>query len=127
MLFVGTVAAAIFAAQQHRQLQQSKDARAGVEQVALSAGGKGIVESLLSTPPPGTVNLLQGTLPAGWQLRQFAAPDVVLLTDAELFGRGQVARRQPPGPTPRRSNADAAAILREKMLLELQPGDYKLE
>jgi transcription-repair coupling factor (superfamily II helicase) len=93
--------------------------------VALSTGGKGIVESLLSTPLPGTVNLLQGTLQAGWQLRQFATSDVVVLTDAELFGRGQVARRQPPGQVaPRRSNADAAAILREKMLLELQPGDY---
>jgi hypothetical protein len=34
VFFVGTVAAALFAAQQHRQLQQSKDARAGVEQVA---------------------------------------------------------------------------------------------
>jgi hypothetical protein len=34
VFFVGTVVAAIFAAQQHRQLQQSKDARAGVEQVA---------------------------------------------------------------------------------------------
>jgi Mce-associated membrane protein len=34
VFFVGTVVAVIFAAQQHRQLQQSKDARAGVEQVA---------------------------------------------------------------------------------------------
>jgi hypothetical protein len=34
VFFVGTVVAAIFAASQHRQLQQSKDARAGVEQVA---------------------------------------------------------------------------------------------
>ena len=34
VFFVGTVAAAVFAAQQHHQLQQSKDARAGVEQVA---------------------------------------------------------------------------------------------
>jgi hypothetical protein len=34
VFFVGTVVAAIFAAQQHRQLQKSKDARAGVEQVA---------------------------------------------------------------------------------------------
>ena len=107
--------------------QKPPDAQSGivgVEQVALSTGGKGIIESLLSTPPPGTVNLLQGALPAGWQLRQFAASDVVVLTDAELFGRSQVARRQPPGQAPRRSNADAAAILREKMLLELQPGDY---
>jgi len=34
VFFVGTVVAAIFAAQQHGQLQRSKDARAGVEQVA---------------------------------------------------------------------------------------------
>lgn len=34
VFFIGTVVAAIFAAQQHRQLQRSKDARAGVEQVA---------------------------------------------------------------------------------------------
>jgi len=34
VFFIGTVVAVIFAAQQHRQLQQSKDARSGVEQVA---------------------------------------------------------------------------------------------
>jgi uncharacterized protein HemX len=34
VFFVGTVVAVIFAAQQHRELQKSKDARAGVEQVA---------------------------------------------------------------------------------------------
>jgi uncharacterized protein HemX len=34
LFFVGTVVAVIFAAQQHRELQQSRDARAGVEQVA---------------------------------------------------------------------------------------------
>jgi len=34
VFFLGTVAAVIFAAQQHRELQQSKDARSGVEQVA---------------------------------------------------------------------------------------------
>jgi len=34
VFFIGTVVTAIFAAQQHRQLQRSKDARAGVEQVA---------------------------------------------------------------------------------------------
>jgi uncharacterized protein HemX len=34
VFFVGTIVALVFAAQQHRQLQQSKDARAGVEQVA---------------------------------------------------------------------------------------------
>ena len=34
VFFIGTVVAVVFAAQQHRQLQQSRDARAGVEQVA---------------------------------------------------------------------------------------------
>ena len=34
VFFIGTVVAVVFAAQQHRQLQQSKDARAGVESVA---------------------------------------------------------------------------------------------
>ena len=33
-------------------------------------------------------------------------------------------RRQTQGPSRRANAADAAAILREKMLLELQPGDY---
>ena len=34
VFFIGTLVAAVFAAQQHRQLQQSKDARAGVDLVA---------------------------------------------------------------------------------------------
>ena len=34
VFFIGTVVAVVFAAQQHRQLQESRDARAGVEQVA---------------------------------------------------------------------------------------------
>ncbi|MGA7732373.1 MAG: hypothetical protein WCD37_14020, partial [Chloroflexia bacterium] len=59
----------------------------GVEQVALSAGGKGMVESLTAPPSMGSVHLLQGTLAAGWRLPQFGQSHVVLLTDAELFGR----------------------------------------
>jgi transcription-repair coupling factor (superfamily II helicase) len=97
----------------------------GVEQVALSAGGKGMVESLTAPPSMGSVHLLQGTLAAGWRLPQFEQSHVVLLTDAELFGRSSALRRQAQGAPARRANAaDAAAILREKMLLELQPGDY---
>jgi len=34
VFFIGTVVAVLFAAQQHRELQHSKDTRAGVEQVA---------------------------------------------------------------------------------------------
>jgi transcription-repair coupling factor (superfamily II helicase) len=95
----------------------------GVEQVELSAGGKGIAESLPGVPSTGSVNLLQGNLQAGWAMSFGDVRGTVLLTDAELFGRIQMVRRQAPGPT-RRSAADQAALLREKMLLELQTGDY---
>ncbi len=97
---------------------------AGVEQVALSEGGKGVIELLNAPPAPGSVNLLQGSMHAGWRLMSGGVADLVLLTDTELFGRSQVARRQAAATGARRSTSDAAAILREKMLLELQPGDY---
>jgi transcription-repair coupling factor (superfamily II helicase) len=97
---------------------------AGIEHVALSETGKGIIESLTTTPSPGSVNLLQGSLHAGWELTGGGATDLVLLSDTELFGRSQVARRQAAMSGTRRSTSDAAAILREKMLLELQAGDH---
>lgn len=95
---------------------------AGVEAVALSEGGGGLQENLPTPPAPGSVNLLQGSVRAGWQLTVGDVVDLVLLTDTELFGRTQMARKQQNAA--RRSTADAAAILREKMLLELQTGDY---
>ncbi len=95
---------------------------AGIAPVGLSSVNAGVSESLLAPPAPGSVNLLQGTLLAGWQLAYGGVADVTLLTDAELFGRSQPVIRQ--GTQTRRAASDAAAILREKMLLELQPGDY---
>ncbi|HEY0070555.1 MAG TPA: transcription-repair coupling factor, partial [Chloroflexia bacterium] len=95
----------------------------GVEPVALSQGPGGLNEALLMPPTPGTVNLLQGSLAAGWQLMQGTHTDTLLLTDMELFGRSQTGVRRATGQT-RRSTSDAAAILREKMLLELKPSDY---
>ncbi len=96
---------------------------AGLETMGLSVSGTGGVSEVLVTPPsPGSVNLLQGALLAGWQLAYDAVVDTVVFTDTEIFGRSQPARRL-AGPV-RRSTADAAAILREKMLLELKPGDY---
>jgi len=90
-----------------------------------SRSGGGISEVILTPPSPGSINLLQGALQAGWQLGQVgdgSGGNVVVITDAEIFGRAQVARRMQSQA--RRSTSDAAAILREKMLLELQPGDY---
>jgi transcription-repair coupling factor (superfamily II helicase) len=82
----------------------------------------GLSEVLAAPPQPGSINLLQGALLAGWEMRDTHGGTLLLLTDAEIFGRSQVARRA-TGPS-RRSTSDAAAILREKMLLELKPGDY---
>src|SRR5439155_12265106 len=96
---------------------------AGVEAVALSERGAGISETLGAPPPPGSINLLQGSLQAGWQLMAGPVADLMVLSDTELFGRSQVAAHRQAGPA-RRSTSDAAGILREKMLLELQPGDY---
>jgi transcription-repair coupling factor (superfamily II helicase) len=90
-----------------------------------SRSGGGISEVMLTPPSPGSINLLQGALQAGWQLGQVgdgSGGNVAVITDAEIFGRAQVARRMQSQA--RRSTSDAAAILREKMLLELQPGDY---
>ncbi|HVF99046.1 MAG TPA: CarD family transcriptional regulator, partial [Chloroflexia bacterium] len=95
----------------------------GVEPVALSQGPGGLNEALLAPPSPDTVNLLQGSLAAGWQLMQGTHTGTLLLTDMELFGRSQTGVRRATGQA-RRSTSDAAAILREKMLLELKPSDY---
>ena len=104
--------------------EENAQGAVGVEPVALSTVGKGMIESLASPPSPGSVHVLQGTLAAGWRLPQVNRSEVILLTDAELFGRSSAIRRQTQGPSQRANAADAAAILREKMLLELQPGDY---
>jgi transcription-repair coupling factor (superfamily II helicase) len=55
---------------------------AGVEAVALSEAGGGLQEHLPSPPAPGSVNLLQGSVRAGWQLTHGDVVDLVLLTDA---------------------------------------------
>jgi transcription-repair coupling factor (superfamily II helicase) len=109
--------------QSQAQAQSEPVSVAGLETMGLSVSGTGGVPEVLGTPPsPGSVNLLQGALLAGWQLAYDAAVHTVVFTDTEIFGRSQPARRL-AGPV-RRSTADAAAILREKMLLELKPGDY---
>jgi transcription-repair coupling factor (superfamily II helicase) len=108
----------------------------GVDALDLTTAAAGVVESLTSTPAPGSVHLLHGGLAAGWLLgagdngsnTQYAIrntqPSVILLTDMEIFGRSQTARRTPGPGRSAKSSSDAAAILREKMLLELKLGDY---
>ncbi|HUP27750.1 MAG TPA: transcription-repair coupling factor, partial [Chloroflexia bacterium] len=95
---------------------------AGVTVGAFVGAGAGVTDQMLAPPSPGSVNLLQGALLAGWQLPQGDGSSLVVLTDAEIFGRTAPARRMQS--TARRSSTDAAAILREKMLLELKEGDY---
>jgi transcription-repair coupling factor (superfamily II helicase) len=114
----------------------------GVDAMDPTTLASGVTEALGSVPSPGSVHLLHGSLAAGWLLDGNNDPHhasrithhapsnsndpstVILLTDAEIFGRSQTARRTPGPGRSARSSADAAAILREKMLLELKPDDY---
>src|SRR5688500_14002153 len=100
----------------------SEDNIAGVTVGAFAGAGTGVTDQMLTPPTPGSVNLLQGALLAGWQLPQGDGSSLIVLTDAEIFGRSAPARRMQSAA--RRSSSDAAAILREKMLLELKEGDY---
>jgi transcription-repair coupling factor (superfamily II helicase) len=95
----------------------------GVEPSTTTTLAAGLAESLLSTPSAGSIHLLHGGLIEGWQLLGNGVGGVVVLSDAEIFGRAHAMRR-PPTPTSRSKSGDAAAILREKMLLELKEGDY---
>ncbi|HKP54160.1 MAG TPA: transcription-repair coupling factor [Chloroflexia bacterium] len=107
----------------------------GVDAMDLTTLASGLAESLGSVPSPGSVHLLHGGLAAGWLLddssnnlthhaSRITHHPLTLLTDAEIFGRSQTARRTPGPGRSAKSSADAAAILREKMLLELKPDDY---
>jgi transcription-repair coupling factor (superfamily II helicase) len=113
-------------------LAVARNSIVGVDALDLTTAAAGVVESLPSTPAPGSVHLLHGGLASGWLLGksdnesnpQSTSPGVMLLTDMEIFGRSQTARRTPGPGRSAKSSADAAAILREKMLLELKLGDY---
>ena len=87
------------------------------------------VEEVATPPAPGSLTLVNGTLAGGWRLSldSVASPlpglgegagvraDLLLLTDAELFGWAKPARRI----IKRRSVTE-----RRTFLAELQPGDY---
>jgi Transcription-repair coupling factor (superfamily II helicase) len=60
-------------------------------------------------PPPGSITLLQGSLPRGWEMRNV----LNLVTDAELFGFVKQARSSKRMP-----------VRRQWLLPQLRPGDY---
>ncbi len=69
-------------------------------------------------PPPGTLTLVHGTLPEGWTLANtgnLSEPEIVLLTDAEVFG---TSRPEPRRPKTRQS------ITPEAFFADVSPGDY---
>ncbi len=68
--------------------------------------------AIVAPPPPGSLALVHGSLAAGFRLR-LASGDLVLLTDAEIFGWVK----------PRRV-VRARTAPRETFLSDLSPGDY---
>jgi transcription-repair coupling factor (superfamily II helicase) len=69
-------------------------------------------DDLIAMPEPGSVSLVDGILAEGW-----AAPmdQVVLLTDAEIFGWLRMRRRRPP---------KRRRLAPESVFSRLTPGDY---
>jgi transcription-repair coupling factor (superfamily II helicase) len=61
------------------------------------------------TPPPGSLNLVQGSLAKGWIM----SGNTHLLTDYEIFGFRKERRTVRKHP-----------VSRQKLLMELVPGDY---
>ena len=87
-----------------------------------------VIEEVSEPPPPTSLTLVQGTLPEGWRLgdqrsvirdQGTAFPsfpvNLLLLTDAELFGWAVPHRRRRPKPRP---------IAPEAFFSEVRPGDY---
>ncbi len=72
----------------------------------------GIGRQIDAPPPPGSLTLLQGSLPHGWSL-PLADGLLLLITDSEVFGF-----------TKQRREVRRAARGREAFLSELSPGDY---
>ena len=77
-----------------------------------------VQQSIEAPPPPGTLTLVHGAFPEGWTLaggRDLSEPDVVLLTDTEIFGTSR--------PEPRRPKA-RKSITPEAFFADVSPGDY---
>ncbi len=87
-------------AQRYRELLEAADIDAAVE------------SGLDAVPARGSLALLQGALPAGWELRD-ASSVVSLVTDRELFGVTKQRRRLARRPTHR-----------SRFLTEVSPGDF---
>ncbi|MFC2000139.1 transcription-repair coupling factor [Chloroflexota bacterium] len=65
--------------------------------------------SLERTPDPGTMALVQGSLSEGWKMGK----DLLVLTDAEIFGYTKQPRLTKPRP-----------VQHKALLPDLSPGDY---
>jgi len=79
------------------------------------------VESLTTTPAPGSFTLIQGSLAGGWTLERPGGPPLQLLTDEELFGwlRRDLSRTARPRRLARQRRPAGPALL-----ADLSPGDF---
>jgi transcription-repair coupling factor (superfamily II helicase) len=69
------------------------------------------VESISESPPPRSLTLVQGTLAAGWTMKDLCS----LLTDAEVFGWARPALRRARRPRP---------VAPETFYADVQPGSH---
>ena len=112
---------------EQRQVVISRQAQRLADLLAADGFPTALTENVEAPLAPGSLTLVHGALAEGWTFRANIAspdarpdngsigPDVVLLTDAEVFGIG---RPEPRRPKPRK------AIAPEAFFADLSPGDY---
>jgi len=105
----------------------SRQAQRLADLLAMEGFSVPLTEDIETPPEPGQLTLVQGALAEGWTFRNYnissseendssaIPPDLVLLTDAEIFGIG---RPEPRRPKPRK------AIAPETFFADVSPGDY---
>ena len=95
-----------------RVVAVSRHARRLSEVLAEAGVGATVLSDLDTSPAPGVLSLLSGTLREGWTLT-LESGGLTLLTDSEIFGTAKERRSRPKTP-----------VKREAFLSELVPEGY---
>ena len=102
----------------HRcQLVVTRQAERLAELLSREGANVAPVTEVRQLPPPGSLTIVQGSLPEGWECTaEGGFPPLHLLTDAEIFGWSPVVSRRSVRPR-RKPRRDA-------FFSNLRPGDY---
>ncbi|NOZ06104.1 MAG: transcription-repair coupling factor [Chloroflexi bacterium] len=101
----------------HRRLVVTRQAERLAELLGREGASVAPVTEVRHLPPPGSLTIVQGSLPEGWECpAEGGFPPLHLLTDAEIFGWAPAVSRRPVRP--RRKPQ------RDTFFSSLRRGDY---